>query len=153
MNLFDEKLQKKLMKKVMREVDIAIEEGNSPFAAFLIDYDGKIIAKEHNRSKTLCDPTAHAEILLIRKVCKKLKTKDLSNYAIIANIESCSMCSSAIIKAKIKTMIYGADFEDDCNPYIRVKEVANVCKYDMNIINGVMEEETRLQMINARNKK
>ena len=152
MKIFDKKVQEKLVKKVMREADIAAKEGNSPFAALLVDYDGNILFKEHNRAKTKMDPTAHAEILLIRKACKKLNTRNLSDYVIVSNIESCSMCSSAIIKAKIKTMIYGADYEDDCNPYIRVMEVKEKCNYELKVINGILEDETRLQMINARKK-
>lgn len=152
MKIFDKKVQERLMKKVMKEADKAANEGNSPFAAFLVDYDGNILFKEHNKAKTKMDPTAHAEILLIRKACKKLNTRNLSNYVIISNIESCSMCSSAIIKSKIKTMIYGADYEDDCNPYIRVMDAKEKCSYDLNVINGILEEKTREQMINARKK-
>lgn len=152
MKIFDKDIQTKLMKEVMEEVKIAIKEGNRPFASFLVDYDGNIIEKSHNMSRTLCDPLAHAEILLISKACKKLNTRNLSDYAIISNIESCSMCTSAIIKAKIKTMIYGADFEKDCNPYIRVKEIVKKCNYEMNIINGVLDKETMYQMMSVNDK-
>lgn len=150
MKIYDKDIQEKLMIKVMKEVDKAIKEGNNPFASFLVDYDGNIIFKAHNKSKTSMDPTAHSEILLIRKACKKLNTRDLSNYVIISNMESCSMCSSAIIKAKIKTIIYGSDFEGDCNPYIRFKDVISKCSYKINIINGILENETKNQVLNAR---
>ena len=51
-----------LMKIVMEEVDIAIKEGNSPFAAILIDTKGNIIEKAHNTAKSMCNPILHAEI-------------------------------------------------------------------------------------------
>ncbi|HOO68486.1 MAG TPA: nucleoside deaminase [Bacilli bacterium] len=151
MKILDEKIQIELMKEVMKEVEIAIKEGNRPFASFLVDYDGNIIEKAHNMSRTLNNPLAHAEILLIEKACKKLNTRDLSDYAIISNIESCSMCTSAIIKAKIKTMLYGADFEEDCNPYIKVKEIAKRCNYKITIIDGILKKETMSQLLNVNN--
>ena len=65
MNISEEKIND-LMRQIMNEVDIAIEEGNSPFAAFLLDRDGNIKYKAHNTSNSDIDPTAHAEINLIR---------------------------------------------------------------------------------------
>ena len=63
---------------VIEEVDIAIKDGNSPFAAFLLDKEGNILYKAHNTSNTDIDPTAHAEINLIRNACRDLKTKKLN---------------------------------------------------------------------------
>ena len=65
MNISEEKIND-LMRQIMNEVDIAIEEGNSPFAAFLLDRDDNIKYKVHNTSNSDIDPTAHAEINLIR---------------------------------------------------------------------------------------
>ena len=107
-----------LMKIVMQEVEKAIEEGNSPFGAILIDENGNIIEKAHNTAKSMCNPVLHAEINLITKACKKLNTTDLSKYYIMSNAWSCSMCMSACIKAKIQNYIYGAPSESDMNPNI-----------------------------------
>ena len=71
------------MRQVVQEVDIAIKEGNSPFSAFLLDMDGNILFKEHNTVNSDMDPTAHAEINLIRKACKELQTKDLSGKTLL----------------------------------------------------------------------
>lgn len=106
MNIDNNKIEK-VMKLVMEEVKIAIHEGNSPFATFLLDREGNIIYKAHNTSNSDTDPTAHAEINLIRMACKELNTKDLSNYILISNAWSCSMCMSAAIKAKITNYIFG----------------------------------------------
>ena len=75
-----------LMKIVMQEVEKAIEEGNSPFGAILIDENGNIIEKAHNTAKSMCNPVLHAEINLITKACKKLNTRDLSKYYIMSNV-------------------------------------------------------------------
>ena len=71
----DEYKMNNLMREVISEVDVAVHEGNSPFAAFLLDKDGNIKYKAHNTSNTDIDPTAHAEINLIRKACRELKSK------------------------------------------------------------------------------
>ena len=63
---------------------------------------GNIIYKAHNTSNSDIDPTAHAEINLIRTACKELNTKNLSNYILISNAWSCSMCMSASIKGKLQ---------------------------------------------------
>lgn len=74
-----------LMKIVIEEVNVAIEEENDPFAAILIDEKGNIIEKTHNTVKTMCNPTLHAEINLISKACQKLNTRDLSAYSLMSN--------------------------------------------------------------------
>ena len=107
MNINGDKMNS-LMREIMGEVDIAIKQGNSPFAAFLLDKDGNIKYRAHNTSNTEIDPTAHAEINLIREACKELKIKNLSEYILISNAWSCSMCFSAAIKAKISNFIFGA---------------------------------------------
>lgn len=144
--------KEELMRIVMQEVDIAIKEGNSPFAAILIDKEGNIIAKEHNTAKSMCNPVLHAEINLISKACKKLNTRDLSEYCIMSNAWSCSMCMSACIKAKIKKYIYGAPSESDMNPSVTIFDIKEKTSTELNIEVGILEDECKLQIENARKK-
>lgn len=148
--MIDKVLQENLMRIVIEEVDIAIKEGNSPFAAILIDEKGNIIGKAHNTAKTGNNPVLHAEINLITEMCKKLNTRNLSEYCLISNAWSCSMCMSASIKAKIKNFIFGAPSEDDMNPNITVFDIREKTKGNINIITGVLEEECKQQIENAR---
>ena len=141
-----------LMRLVISEVDIAVSEGNSPFAAFLLDSNGNILYKAHNTCNSECDPTAHAEINLIRKACKDLNTKDLSKYTLISNAESCSMCFSAAIKAKINNYIYGAKPESNMNPYITIFDIKDRSSNNLNITTGILEDECKMQIEEARNK-
>ena len=147
---FDNNKKEELMRIVMQEVNVAVEDGNSPFAAILIDKEGNIIAKEHNTAKSMCNPVLHAEINLITSACKKLNTRDLSDYYIMSNAWSCSMCMSACIKAKIKKYIYGAPSEDDMNPNVTIFDIKEKATTELNIETGVLEEECRLQIVNAR---
>lgn len=148
--MIDNVLQENLMRVVIEEVEIAIKEGNSPFAAILINKNGEIIGKAHNTAKTENNPILHAEINLITNVCKKLNTRDLSEYCLISNAWSCSMCMSASIKAKISNFIFGAPSENDMNPNITVFDIKEKTNGDINIITGVLEEECRKQIERAR---
>lgn len=143
-------LQEKIMRVVIEEVEIAIKEGNSPFAAILINKNGEIIGKAHNTAKTENNPILHAEINLITNVCKKLNTRDLSEYCLISNAWSCSMCMSASIKAKIGNFIFGAPSENDMNPNITIFDIKEKTNGDINIVTGVLEEECRKQIERAR---
>ena len=143
---FNKSKKEDWMRLVMQEVDVAISEGNSPFAAILIDEQGNIVEKAHNTAKSECNPTLHAEINLISKACKKLNTRDLSKYYIMSNAWSCSMC----IKAKIQNYIYGAPSEGDMNPNITIFDIKEKATTELNIETGILKEECQLQIENAR---
>ncbi len=147
---FSKIIKENLMRIVIAEVNEAIKEGNSPFAAILVDEKGNIIEKAHNTAKSMCNPVLHAEINLITNACKKLNTRDLSNYCIISNAWSCSMCMSACIKAKIQNFIYGAPSEGDMNPNITIFDIQEKTTTDLNIQTGILEDECKVQIDNAR---
>ena len=151
MNITKEKMEE-IMKLVIDEVNIAIEEGNSPFAAFLLDMNGNILYKAHNTSNTCIDPTAHAEINLIRGSSKKLKTKDLSSYILISNAWSCTMCFSAAIKARINNFIFGTESEPNMNPNVTIYDIKEKCVSEINIISGILKDECKKQIEDARRK-
>lgn len=140
------------MEQVIKEVEIAIKEGNAPFSAFLLDKNGDILFKEHNTTNSELNPTAHAEINLIRKACQKLQTKDLSDYILISNAWSCSMCMSASVKAKIENYIFGAKSETNMNPDITIFDIQRKSKNKLNIITGVLEQKCIKQIEDARKK-
>ncbi len=86
-----------------------------PFGAVIIDKEGNIIAKGNNMVLANNDPTAHAEISVIREACKKLETYDLSGYILYTSCEPCPMCLSAIIWANIKEVYYACTRADAGN--------------------------------------
>ena len=83
-----------------------------PFGAIVVDKYGKIISRANNMVLKNNDPTAHAEIVAIRKACKKLKSYDLEGCILYTSCEPCPMCLSAIIWSNIKEIYYGANRED-----------------------------------------
>ena len=108
---------------VSRAVSIAedgLKHGGGPFGA-LIKRGDMIIAESYNKVTILSDPTAHAEILAIRKACEVVGSHDLSDCTIYSSCEPCPMCLGAIYWAGIKKVYYGsvrddaasAGFDDD----------------------------------------
>lgn len=85
-----------------------IDEGGGPFGA-VITCGGKVIAKEYNKVVKMSDPTAHAEILAIRKASKLLKTHNLKGCTLYSSCEPCPMCIGAIYWAGIDRVVYASD--------------------------------------------
>lgn len=88
------------------------EDKGGPFGAAIIDKKGNIISIASNLVLESHDPTAHAEIVAIRKASKKLKTHDLSECILYSTGYPCPMCLSAIIWANIKEVYYATDLKD-----------------------------------------
>lgn len=88
-----------------------IKAGQSPFGAVIVK-NGRVIACAHNAVWKNRDITAHAEMLAIRRACKKMKTIDLSGCVLYSTCEPCPMCFSAIHWAKIAKIVYGIKIRD-----------------------------------------
>jgi guanine deaminase len=87
------------------------ENKGGPFGAVVVN-NGKIIARGYNQVTSTLDPTTHAEIVAIRKACKKLKTFWLSDCELYTSCEPCPMCLSAIYWARIKKVYYANTRKD-----------------------------------------
>ena len=146
----EKSIKEKLVRLAMEEASISILEGNSPFGAILTDLEGNVIEIAHNTQNTDSDPTAHAEINLIRSVAKKINNSDLSQYYLISNAQSCSMCFSAAIKARITNFIFGAESEPQMNPSLNVYEVEKYTQSKLNISSGILQAECKNQIAKAR---
>lgn len=80
-----------------------------PIGAVLVDNDtGKIIASDGNRTRELNDPSAHAEMLTIRKACEIKGAQRIPNTTLFVSLEPCTMCATAISFARIERVIFGA---------------------------------------------
>ncbi len=100
------------MKESIKLARKAFFENEVPVGAVITDANNKIIAKAHNKTIKNCDPNAHAEIIAIKKACKKLGLLNLSACKIFVTLEPCPMCAFAIANAKISKIYIGAtDFK------------------------------------------
>jgi tRNA(adenine34) deaminase len=98
-----------------RFIQLALEEASAGAAAgevpigALVVHDGKILARSANRTIRDCDPTAHAEIIVIREAARLLNNYRMAGTSLYVTLEPCSMCAGAIIQARIPRLVYGAD--------------------------------------------
>ncbi len=95
------------MKEALKQAKKAYEKGEIPIGAVVV-YQGKIIARAYNKREMLQDVTAHAEVLAIKKACKKLQSWRLEDCSIYVTLEPCVMCAGAMIQARVKKVYYGA---------------------------------------------
>ncbi|MFC5066668.1 nucleoside deaminase [Flaviflagellibacter deserti] len=96
------------MARALDEAEAAARRGEVPIGAVLVR-DGEIVAADGNRPRELNDPTAHAEMLVIRAGAAKLGSERLIGCDLWVTLEPCPMCAAAISFARIRRLYYGAD--------------------------------------------
>jgi tRNA(adenine34) deaminase len=129
------------MELALQEAQAAALAGEVPIGALIVR-EGAILARSGNRTIRECDPTAHAEIVVLREAARFLGNYRLADTTLYVTIEPCSMCAGAIIQARIPRLVYGADdpkggavrscFEVLTNSYLnhRVEAVSGVLAAD-----------------------
>ena len=96
----------KYMKEALAEAEKAAAMGEIPVGAVIVK-DGAIIARGHNRTETDKDPTAHAEMIAIRRAAEVLGGWRLPGCTLVVTLEPCSMCAGAIVWARIEKLVIG----------------------------------------------
>ena len=95
------------MAQALAQARLAAEAGEVPVGAVIL-LDGVVIAEAHNAPRTLCDPTAHAEVLAIRAAASALGSERLEGCELWVSLEPCAMCAGAIAHARIARVYYAA---------------------------------------------
>ena len=93
------------------EARAAAARGEIPVGAVVIDANGQVVAQAGNRTRELSDPSAHAEILVIREACLRLGQERLIDHDLYVTLEPCSMCAGLIAAARLRRLYYGATDE------------------------------------------
>ncbi len=96
------------MQAALKEAELAYDLGEIPIGA-VITLHGEIIGRGYNLKETLNDPTLHAEIVAVRDAAERLGTWRLTGTTIYVTIEPCPMCAGALVQARVKRLVYGAD--------------------------------------------
>ncbi len=128
----------------MRAAIAEAEKFKTPFGAALAMGD-ELFVTAANQTKELHDATAHAEVMVIRKLCSQLKKTDLSGFTLYTTCEPCPMCMSAAIWARIDQVFYGCDIPtisdkmDQIN--IRSRDVSKYSFHKLPSHGGVMEKK------------
>jgi tRNA(adenine34) deaminase len=103
----DREVDERCMKMALEEAEQAGREGEVPVGAILVEED-RLLAKDHNRCIELNDPTAHAEVLVLRKAGQVLGNYRLNNAVMYVTVEPCPMCVSAMVHGRISRLVFGA---------------------------------------------
>jgi tRNA(adenine34) deaminase len=96
------------MQEALAEARSAAAAGEVPIGAVLV-HNGQILARSGNCTIRDNDPTAHAEILVLREAARRLGNYRLAGATLYVTIEPCSMCAGAVIQARVPRLVYGAD--------------------------------------------
>lgn len=100
-------LDERFMNEALKEAEKAYIKDEVPVGAVIV-LNGKVVSRGHNLRETSNDPTMHAEIVAIRKACKKFKSWRLEDAILYVTIEPCTMCAGTILWSRIKKVVYGA---------------------------------------------
>ena len=97
-----------MMEEALRAAQRALDTGEVPVGAVVV-CEGKIVGRGWNRNLTDSDPTAHAEIIALREAGATVGNHRLGDCELFATIEPCAMCAGALVHARVKRLVYGAD--------------------------------------------
>jgi tRNA(adenine34) deaminase len=136
------------MREALRAAREAARAGEVPVGACVVDADGAtLLATAGNRTRTDCDPTAHAEVLALREAARRVGNYRLTGAVVYSTVEPCAMCAGALVQARVARLVYGARDEKAG----AVESVFRVCdasflNHRMELAAGVLEPDCRALM-------
>jgi tRNA(adenine34) deaminase len=133
----------KYMQLALAEARKAAELGEIPIGAVLVELtSGEVVAAAHNMRETWNDATAHAEIIVIREACARLKRWRLSGCALYVTVEPCPMCSGAIVNSRVDRVVYGCPDSKAGGAESIFNIITNPnLNHNAEVVSGVCEEE------------
>lgn len=131
------------MEEALVEARSAAARGEVPVGAVLVSPAGGVIARAGNRTRELSDPTAHAEILVIRQAAAAIGNQRLTGHALYVTLEPCAMCAAAISAARIARLYYGAADPRSGGVAVGARVFSHPqCHHTPEIYDGIHEQES-----------
>ena len=96
------------MRLAIDEALAAAEQGEIPIGAVVLASDGQVVASAHNERESSNDPTAHAEVLALRRAAQHLGGWRLDDCTLVVTVEPCPMCAGAVVMSRISRLVFGA---------------------------------------------
>jgi tRNA(adenine34) deaminase len=96
------------MRLALAEAGRALEHGDVPIGAVVVGPDGTVLAEAHNERELAGDPTAHAEVLALRRAAERLCSWRLEGSTLDVTLEPCTMCAGALVLSRVDRLVYGA---------------------------------------------
>lgn len=134
------------MRLALEQAKLAPQLGEVPIAAVLV-LDGQVLAQGHNYREVWQDPTAHAEVVAIRKAATRLGTWRLTGTTLYVTVEPCSMCAGAIIQSRITRLVFGArdPKAGACGSIFNIPAERRL-NHRVQVTGGVLEQESQMLM-------
>jgi tRNA(adenine34) deaminase len=131
------------MREAIRAAREAEAAGEVPVGTCIV-VDDKLLAVAGNRTRTDCDPTAHAEMVALRAAAKKLGNYRLANAIVYSTIEPCAMCAGALIQARVPLLVYGAADEraGAVESHFHLCDAPQL-NHRIEVVKGILEAECR----------
>jgi tRNA(adenine34) deaminase len=130
------------MTMAFREAEAAFREDEVPVGAVLVIY-GEVVACAHNTREASSDPTAHAEILVMREACRQLRSWRLTEATLYVTKEPCIMCAGAMVNARLGRLVYGCnDFKAGGVQGLYTILSDRRLNHQVEVVSGVMGEES-----------
>ena len=122
----------------------AVEHDEVPVGACVVSGAGELLAVTGNRTRTDCDPTAHAEVVALRAAAQRVGNYRLTGATVYSTIEPCAMCAGALVQARVQRLVYGARDERAG----AVESVFRICdagslNHRLELTPGVLEAECK----------
>ena len=130
------------MRSAIAVAKSALKTADVPVGALIVDGENNIIATGYNEREAHQDPTAHAEIVAIRRAAQKLDTWRLDECKLVVTLEPCAMCAGAIAQSRIGTLVFGA-WDEKAGAVGSVWDVLRDPRaiHKMEVVGGVLEAE------------
>ncbi len=131
-----------LMQQAISLAQEVKSSGDVPVGALIINEAGEVLSSGKNEREKYNDPTAHAEIVAIRKASEKLGSWRLDNLTLIVTLEPCVMCAGAILQSRIKRLVFGA-FDQKAGAVGSSLDVIRGVRAlsKVEVVSGVLEDE------------
>ena len=136
-------LEERFMMEALKEAQKALEKNEVPVGAVIV-HEGKVIARAHNQNILLRDPTAHAEMIAITEATSALQSERLLHTELYVTIEPCAMCAGALVLARVKRIVFGADDPKAgaCGSVVNIAHHQKL-NHRIQMTSGVLEKECR----------
>jgi len=129
------------MRRALREAELALEEDEVPVGCVIV-LEGRMVGKAHNVRETMCDPTAHAEMVALTQAAQAIGDWRLSGCTVYCTLEPCCMCAGAMVNARVDKLVYGlADKKSGgCGSVVNILQLPQL-NHRVEVKAGVLADE------------
>jgi tRNA(adenine34) deaminase len=126
----------------LAEASLAPDHGDVPIGAVVLSASGAVVAAAHNERELAADPTAHAEVLALRRAAAALGTWHLDGCTLVVTLEPCTMCAGALVLARIGRLVFGA-YDEKAGAVASLWDVVRDPRLNhrVDVVGGVLAEQ------------